>query len=216
MTQLQRLHDQKPGDVVSVDKIEADLDQIYQYLNSGISSDGIQGLIGEDKLITLTINQLAEKKDVGKYSEIINAIITILREVKGSPDWKDPAVTSLQYLLDNKTDVGHAHGGSIDGHTHNEFVALDMLGVTRSIITNMTVNRDGNKKITDISYVNAEESGDVKFHRNPLGKLDCTRLSNSVGIKVQIELIRGADGLVSGIYRGGFNTTLQSGLIWPI
>lgn len=218
---------QKSTGSAGPDQIEHDLDNLFAMFDPGAAlKDGSAGGIGAEnvkdealpdtKLADITIDQEQLATNTGKISRLLSGICNALRALKGTLDWKDPAVTSFQYLLSNKSDVGHTHGEPVDGHTHDEFKALDILGVSRSIITNMTVARDLSKKITQMDYTTSEEDGSVKFHRDVLGRLDCARFSTTLGTQIQVELIRGGDGLVSGIYRSGFNSYLQSGAAWPI
>lgn len=202
------------------DAIEKTFDDILAVLNGNIEAENLKNAsVTEEKLASVTLDQELAAADTGNPIRLLGGIVNVIRALKGVSDWKDPAATSLAYLLNNKSDVGHSHGNPTDGHTHDEFRALDILGVSRQIVTGMTITRDADKKITRMDYITSEDSGWIKFHRDTLGRLDCARFSADTGthtIEVQVELIRGSDGLISHIYRSGFNATLQSGLTWPI
>jgi len=218
---------QKSTGAAGPDQIEHDLDNLFAMFDPAATlKDGSVGGIGGENmkagsltdaaLADVTIDQEQLPVDTGKAGRLLSGIANALRSIKGTLDWKSLAATSLQYLLDNKADKGHSHGNPQDGHTHDAFIALDIFGVSRQIITNMAVTRDINKRIVRMDYTTSEDSGSVVFHRDALGRQDCARLFNSLDTQIQIELIRGGDGRVSNIYRSGFNTYLQSGLAWPI
>lgn len=218
---------QKSTGAAGPDQIEYDLDNLFAMFDPAATlKDGSAGGIGAEntkndslpdtKLADITMDQAQLPVNTGKLARLLSGIANVIKAFKGTADWKDPAATSLQYLLTNKSDVGHTHGNPVDGHTHDEFKVLDILGVSRQIITTMTVTRNASKKITQMDYTTSEENGSVKFHRDVLGRLDCARFSTTLGTQIQVELIRGGDGLVSSVYRSGFNATLQSGLTWTI
>ena len=210
------------------DQIEHDLDNLFAMFDPGAAlKDGSPGGIGGDnvkdgslsdgKLADITIDQTQTATNTGKIGRLLSGIANAIKNLKGTSDWKDAAATSLAYLLANKSDLGHSHGNPPDGHTHDAFKAIDMLGVYSRPITNMTVARDGSNRISQMEFtVTGEETGSIMFHRSAAGKLDCTRLSNSLGTQIQVELVRDAAGKVTSLYRSGFNATLQSGLTWPI
>lgn len=218
MSQLPVIFNQTLDSASDPVQIKQAFDSIRDLLNSGIEADNIKaGAVGDAAMGSMTIDDTKIIIDAGTVSELLGALANAIKLVKGTLGWKDSPEVSLHYLMTNKSDVGHNHGLNPDGHTHTEFSALDILGVARTTVTNMLVTRDTDNRIASMTYtVAGEETGTVEFHRNSAGRLDCERLSNSLGTEIQIEIVRGNDGLVSSIYRSGFNAILQSGLSWPI
>lgn len=84
MAQLMRLHNQEAGQVADPDKIEADIDQILDYLNTGIETDSIADLaVTTEKLadLAVTTEKIADLAVTAEKIAELNVITSKLADL---------------------------------------------------------------------------------------------------------------------------------------
>ena len=216
MSQLPEIFNQTTAGKAYPEQIRQAFNSIRDLVNAGIETDNIKdGSVIDSKIGNRTIDDTTALADVGTITVLLGALARAIKDIKGAPDWKDIPTISLTFLNDQKADVGHTHGLNPDGHTHNEFPALDMFGVARINLTNCTVTRDAGGKIAQISYVvNGGETGTYLTHRNATGRVNSIRYSNSLGTQIQLDYVRDTSGRITSFQRSVFNNLIADGDSW--